>query len=60
MKKHYIEEIHKDKNPMYLTKSKLYNSDKNVMVRILSPIRFPVDWKERVIQRDLIEEYNDE
>lgn len=57
-KKHYIEELHNSKNPMYLTKSRLYNPEKHVMVRILSPIEFPVDWKNRMIKHEMINELN--
>jgi acetyl esterase/lipase len=45
-------------NPMYLTRSQLYKPEKHVMVRILSPIEFPVDWKNRMIKHDMIEEVN--
>jgi hypothetical protein len=58
LKKHYIEELQSQKNPLYLTKTKLYNPDKHVMVRILSPIEFPVDWKNRMINHDMIEQHN--
>ena len=40
---------------MYLTKSRLYRPEKNVMVRILSPIEFPVDWNNRMIKQSVID-----
>lgn len=58
MKSHYIEELSHAKNPMYLTRSQLYKPEKHVMVRILSPIEFPVDWKNRMLKYDMIEEVN--
>jgi len=56
MKSHYIEELQHAKNPMYLTKPQLYKPDKHVMVRILSPIEFPVDWKNRMVKHEVIAE----
>ena len=56
--KHYIEDMSSSKNIMYLTRQQLYNPEKHVMVRIISPIKFPVDWKSRTIDRDMIDEIN--
>ena len=58
IKKHYIEDLNNDKNPLYLTKDVLYRPERHVMVRILSPVEFPVDWKNRMIKREVIQEYN--
>lgn len=58
LKKHYIEELQSHKNPMYLTNARLYKPEKHVMVRILSPIEFPVDWKNRMIKQDMINQHN--
>lgn len=56
MESHYTERLHSEKNPMYLTKSVLYRPEKQVMVRILSPVEFPVDWKNRLVRYDLIDQ----
>ena len=56
--KHYIEDMSSSKNLMYFTAQQQYNSEKHVMVRIISPIKFPVDWKSRTIDRDMIDEIN--
>mmetsp|Transcript_15010 Transcript_15010/g.14880 ORF Transcript_15010/g.14880 Transcript_15010/m.14880 type:complete len:331 (+) Transcript_15010:381-1373(+) len=45
-------------NDVYMTKSRLYDSETNVMVRILSPFTFPVDWKNKTLKLNVIDKAN--
>lgn len=52
------EEFDENEHSRFLTDPSLYDPEKNVMVRVLSPLEFPVDWETRKVDQTMIDQAN--
>ncbi|CAI2383957.1 unnamed protein product [Moneuplotes crassus] len=54
----FSEDFDKNEQSQFLTDPSLYDPEKNVMVRVLSPFKLPVNWETRKVDQTMIEQAN--